>query len=332
MKTQLAIVLLLFSACGDKQDQHPAPAEPGAGQSCPAQVTDLSEWMGKLRSEGGHQWPATGPTPGANLVVTAAATAAPTPHSALISLSADELSVEGTVISGAAVDGEKLKEFLAALKASSGANTDASMTLGLAVDRNTPWSSVVAAVAASSLAGYSHVDFLFKGIAPKPTLSPPAASSMTAEIAAARREVAKTIERTAQEQALLLPSGSGGKPDLLEKSAANCPPLQEVFKAAAGVAAGQRARHLTDSVVAAIRDCECRADLPALKEVYWYLTFARQEGAAPGKGVVLTPVSPDVTGATTIAAPAAATWQDVHTKVLDAATSGARPKVVFAAE
>lgn len=337
------IALLSASACGGKSAKQSA-----SGQSCEAQVSDLSDWMTKLAEEAisSPRFFSDADPPMADV-----STVRPMDN-VTMTLSSEAVLVEGSpvvAVRDGAIDSSEIEsetasiprvssflravnaEFEKAARASDSA-VDA-QTLNLVIDKLTSWTVVVAVVKSASVAGYSKLEIIFNTPPKAATSSAPPPSSLTKEIAAYRRLGERLAEaRLADPDFDPRPIYASYKgPNhlgLLIMLSSDCPPLKEVVDTLGEQEPDKRQAHMTDGVLAAIKQCQCKVEIPALKELYW---FSANDGiGSPGIGSVGVALASSETGVVTVVEAAGdSTWQDVHTKVLSLAKSSGTPKVVF---
>lgn len=316
----LFALLLSCSSKGDKPAAKTDEVEPKASGTCEAEVVALRAWLTTLAKEGGHVGPRP-ETPDMDIAVTDAALPEILHSVIWLHLSPTMVMVEGSPVSVEV--GEKLTTFLDALKAEFAAEGSAPPPLVVAVDSKTPWKRLVATTEATSAAGYTEVGFAFRATTPKPTLSAPPASSMNKEIMAFVKKMETPVDPAARQLELSAPGTLVG-PDFVKSASVDCPQLEAVFASYAEQSPKDRVPHLTKGAADAVEACACAADIALLKEIFWYVL-----GLAAPSNIKVAAIGLNSAAAkkTTLAAPADATWQEMHMKIVELASADELPNL-----
>jgi biopolymer transport protein ExbD len=182
----------------------------------------------------------------------------------------------------------------------------------VAADRDAPWSSVAAAVAAAGAAGFEPIEFAFERASRLPA-PPPALAAETQRISG----IEDPFDRLRQTAALY---------DTLAKP---CSPATQVLNHLATVDPREKIGILIAELPPALRTCQCATDPGDMMQVVWLFlqpspdgivrrTFlgARIKVAPPGVPAAVVRVKKD------------RPWSKVYQRVLDAAKPGAEPPSV----
>lgn len=342
MRFQLLTIIVLLSAWGCGNSAKP----PTSGPSCEAQISDLSEWMARVKKEAvSHPNSFSDVDPPVADVSTVRAM-----NHMTMTLASEAVLVEGmavVAVSQGAIDPsefapdtasvKKLSVILRSMKeehesiVSDAGHTDIdTQTLNLVIDKQTSWNVVVASINSASVAGYSKLEIIFKTPSKVSSSTPPLPSSLTNEIAALRK-YAETVNKTPASDHSTLKYEGYSYLGLLAKLSNTCPALKEVVDSVGKQDPDKRQAHLTDGVVSAIKNCQCKVEIPAVKELYWY--SANDGIGIPSIGSIgVSLASSETDDAVVVQAVSDSTWQDVHTKVLSLTSSGEAMKVVFKVE
>ena len=158
------------------------------------------------------------------------------------------------------------------------------------VDETTPWSQVVAAVDAAKAAGMTDPAFAFA--LPSTVTSPPRAP----------------IDSKLDE---LMEVDSGNRASefakLLSTEIEGCASLVKLFGELAAIEGGGKDEHLARSIGPALIGCNCSVNMPNVRS----LLFRLLVNMHPVRMIAFSSDGP----ATKVAAPAAATWREVATKL-----------------
>lgn len=180
----------------------------------------------------------------------------------------------------------------------------------VAVDRNAPWSRLVAVHDAAAQAGFTQLSILFTPYG-RATTARPGPSKIDAELDQILKmpDPAKKVPRLAK---------------LTRRVCGGCPPLDKVFKTLSVTNPEAKARVITRFLPDAIAECACAVDLPSLKVILWTMLerpsmIAEQfeiaaEPSDKQKGVKLPPDTP---------------WHKAHVYVRSLVKPGQSPRVRF---
>ena len=257
---------LLMGACsgGSKNDRDKGAGGPGsssaaAGPASPSGLTgdcraDAAA-VGAYLASTPHDLSLFMAVPEVVLVKRRDVPAGPIPYAPVVVASAKTLLVEGS-----SLDEASLAEHLSARRAQDSEKATPSPRpdrIYLQLDAATPWSRVVAIVAAAAGAGYTEPAFLFDTEA---TLTPPPRTAIDAELDA--------LEHASD-------SGGGATKvaELAQRVATPCPALITLFGSVAS-ATGDRAQHLIDGIAPALIDCNCKADPATVRSLMWRVVAA----------------------------------------------------------
>ena len=113
---------------------------------------------------------------------------------------------------------------------------------------------------------------------------------------------------------------------LMQRASRQCPEMAAVPESVAKAAPSKRSTLLVEGLADAALACNCAADIPAIKELYWYTLSPGRPSPTQYKTLHLAP------NATPIVAPKDATWANVHPKILNEHSASAPLKVTLAFE
>jgi hypothetical protein len=185
--------------------------------------------------------------------------------------------------------------------------------INLAIDPDTSWSTVVAAVAAIGAENFSQAQLL-SWQKRSPPLIAPGPSSADEELARARSSSAPDVKAT------LLAT-------LLQRLLARCGSMQALFGDLAGAEPSQKPLLLLEGLPAALAACQCHVDLPALRAtLFWVLAPSDLERRA-----VQTPLRyTDSASAPSLALAAKLPWRSAAPRLfkLARATKDAKLRLV----
>lgn len=181
----------------------------------------------------------------------------------------------------------------------------------VAVDRDAPWSRLVAVHDAAARAGFTQLSLLFTPYG-RTTTARPDPSKIDAELDQIQKmtDPVQKIPRLAK---------------LTRRVCCGCPQLDKVFKTLSVTSPEVKARVITRYLPDAVAACACALDLPALKAILWTMLerpsmIAEQFeiGAQPSekhKAIKLPPDTP---------------WHEAHVYVRSLVQPGNSPRVRFA--
>lgn len=195
---------------------------------------------------------------------------------------------------------------LNSLRKEAGKQPAAAPVLLLAVDADEPWEEVCKLFDAASQAGFSRLGLLFAH-PDQDGPRKPGPSSIDGSLA-------ELDDSRSPSQRTKLLAG------VLRQVLGPCPQLVSTFGSLAPLAPHERAAALAKDIPAAMIDCGCKADTPALRRLLWHMLYT------PPLSALIAPLAgPDETEALTIRVPGRQRWRQVL-PVLRKALAGDAPR------
>jgi hypothetical protein len=205
------------------------------------------------------------------------------PYGPSIHVGKTETRYEGQLVDDGAMLGERLE---ASRRAFSGRSRDDVTAIHLLIDDSVPWQRVVSIVEATQQAGFVSPHLVFRR--PPPDVSPPPRSAIDDELD--KLQASDDASNKATKLA-----------EMTQRLVKSCPALVELFGSTASEHV-DKADHLARGIGPALIACDCNADIPALRSIFWRLLH----NPSP---VVALPLAIDP-GGTPISLPSSTPWRD----------------------
>lgn len=327
MRTSIVLAALMMSACTEKSAALPKQKKKPASlpsESCGTKVTEFRTWLKAFAKEGGRPVQREHLSSGIHLVVSDAVLEKDVNMAVSVSLSPNVVMIEGEHIAPGV--NENLANFLSIIKSENKKHHDDEPTsLALFIDAKTSWKKVVDTTDTIVAAGFTTLHIAFLDPPKKSTLSPPPASSMHDEIVALAAFMEKGPDPMERQQPLSSSDPKKGQ-SLLQRASRQCSEIAAVYDRVAEASPKMRSQLFYDGIADAILACRCSADIPAIKELYWYTLSPGKPSRVKFKTLHLGRKG------TLIAAPKEATWAKVHHGLLNHPSETSSPNVVFVIE
>jgi biopolymer transport protein ExbD len=243
-------LILLVQACDDPS----RPDKLGAEQ-CAQEVLRLRGWLKEMTEETDES-----PVPVRPSIFLMVANIEkpdrPTSSGPLVEISKKRTWVENQVARPDQLDDLLKKTAKQAENLGRGDKEEARLPrLLLAVDRDAPWSRVVAVHDAAARAGFTQISLLFTPYG-QSTTKRPGPSSIDGQLDTIQRmtDPVKKVPRLAK---------------LTRRVCSGCQALDKVFKTLSVTNPEAKARVITRFLPDAVAECACAVDLPALKAILW---------------------------------------------------------------
>ena len=244
------VFILLLPACDDS-----SKPEKLAAEQCAAEVLRLRGWLKEMTEETDES-----PVPVRPSIFLMVANIKkpdrPTSSGPLVEISENRTWVETQVARPNQLDELLEKTAKQAENLGRGDKQEARLPrLLVAVDRDAPWSRLVAATDAAARAGFTQISLLFTPYGAA-TTKRPGPSSIDGQLDTIRRmtDPVKKVPQLAS---------------LTRKVCGGCQPLDKVFKGLSVTNPEVKARVITRFLPDAVAECGCAIDLPALKAILW---------------------------------------------------------------
>ena len=243
-------LILLIQACDDS-----SRPEKLAAEQCAAEVLRLRGWLKEMTEETDES-----PVPVRPSIFLMVANIEkpdrPTSSGPLVEISKKRTWVENQVARPDQLDELLRKTAKQAENLGRGGREETRLPrLLLAVDRDAPWSRVVAVHDAAARAGFTQVSLLFTPYG-QATTKRPGPSSIDGQLDNIQRmtDPVKKVPQLAK---------------LTRRVCSGCQALDKVFKTLSVTNPEAKARVITRFLPDAVAECACAVDLPALKAILW---------------------------------------------------------------
>jgi len=244
------VFVLLLPACDDS-----AKPEKLAAEQCAAEVLRLRGWLKEMTEETDES-----PVPVRPSIFLMVANIRkpdrPTSSGPLVEISENRTWVENQVARPNQLDELLEKTARQAKNLGLGDKQESRLPrLLVAVDRDAPWSRLVAATDAAARAGFTQISLLFTPYGAA-TTKRPGPSSIDGQLDTIRRmtDPVKKVPQLAR---------------LTRQVCGGCAQLDKVFKTLSVTNPEAKARVITRFLPDAVAECGCAIDLPALKAILW---------------------------------------------------------------
>jgi hypothetical protein len=299
----LALVILL-PGCNDASK----PGKLGSEQ-CAREVLRLRGWLTEMTQEIDES-----PVPVRPSIFLMVANIEkpdrPTSSGPLVEIAEKRTWVENQVARPGKLEGLLLETAKQAENLGRGDKEKALPRLLVAVDRDAPWSRLVAVHDAAARAGFTQLSLLFTPYGREATARP-GASRIDAELDAIRgmTDPVKKVPRLAK---------------LTRSVCAGCPQMDKVFKTLSVTNPEAKARVITRYLPDAVAGCACAVDLPALKAILWTM-LDRPSMIAEQFEIAAEPSEKQKA----IKLPLDTPWHQAHVYVRSLVKPGQSPRVRF---